>query len=278
LEGDNSMKKFLSTTWSVLKYILIYLGATIIVGIIAGIFLGIKQGLNPNGPKLEELINQNVINITLVASIISLIFFIILIRYEHKNFIKYIGYKKITVKNGLLTLLTIVGLSFFSGSLVNLLIEYFPKYQEVSDTMGNSLNNPIGLASIIILIPAFEEIFFRGIIFKELSARIKFIPSVIISALIFAIFHGNMLQGIYTFIFGIITALVYTWTKSIWTNTLAHIVYNLCGTIVVSPIVYYTSKFSIIYIILGGLVCAFGVYRLYKDNCINEETTTYLEA
>jgi membrane protease YdiL (CAAX protease family) len=278
LEGDNSMKKFLSTIWSVLKYILIYFAGTIIAGFIIGILLGIKYASNPTGPSLQELINQNVINITLAASIISLIFFIILIKYEHKNFIKYVGYKKITVRNGLLTLLTIVGLSFFSGSLVNLLIEYFPKYQEVSDTMGNSLNNPIGIASIIILIPAFEEIFFRGIIFKELNVRIKLIPSVIISALIFALFHGNMLQGIYTFIFGIITALIYTWTKSLWTNTLAHIAYNLCGTFIVPVIVYYTSKFSIVYIVLGGLVCAFGVYSLYQDNCINEETTTSLEA
>jgi membrane protease YdiL (CAAX protease family) len=278
MEGDNLMKKFLSTTWSISKYILIYLASTLIVGMIGGILLGVKYALNPNGPSLQDLINQNAINITLLASILSLIFFIILIRYEHKSFINYMSYKSISIENGLLMLLIILGLSFFSVSFVSLLMDYFPKYKEVSDTLESSLNTPIGIASIIILIPAFEEIFFRGIIFKELKMRINFSASVIISALIFAIFHGNVLQGIYTFIFGIITALMYTWTKSLWTNTFAHITYNLLGSLIVPRIIFYTSKFTVLYIVLGGITCAFGVYKLYKDNNLADSDRSIIEA
>jgi membrane protease YdiL (CAAX protease family) len=126
------------------------------------------------------------------------------------------------------------------------------------------LVNVVGILLAVILIPIFEEIFFRGIIFNELRNRINPTASIIISSLIFALFHGNILQGIYTFMLGVLLSLVYTWTRSIWSIITMHITYNFLGTIVVPIIIYYTEFFTVGYLIIGGALTTALSYLMYK--------------
>lgn len=88
--------------------------------------------------------------------------------------------------------------------------------------------------------------------------------SIIIQALIFALAHGNVKQGVYTFVLGIITATVYIWTKSIWSNIVIYITFNLFGSIAIPEIIYYTKSFIIVYIILGVVIMLLSLTRLYK--------------
>lgn len=71
-------------------------------------------------------------------------------------------------------------------------------------------------------------------------------------AIIFDLAHGNVKQGVYTFLLGIIiTAAVYVWTKSIWSNIAIHITFNLFGSLPI-PDVLYNKVSVVIYIILGN--------------------------
>lgn len=255
------MKRFFSIVWSVLRYILIYLGCAILAGMLAGIYFAIAYMADQ--VKITQAMQRNVIQLTGLISLLSLIFFLIVIKYCHKSIKGFLQFRKMALTDGFYCVGITTAFSFFSISLINLLLNMFPGYMGISDTIQTSMMTPVGIILIIVLIPIFEEIFFRGIIFNELRSRINFTAAIIIEALIFALFHGNILQGIYTFMLGIILALVYTWTRSIWSNITVHITYNLLGSIVIPFIIYFTRIFIIGYLVIGGLVTLFLLRRMY---------------
>ena len=56
------------------------------------------------------------------------------------------------------------------------------------------------------IIPAAEELVFRGMVFLRLRKRYSFAVSAWVSAGVFGLYHGNLLQGIYGFVMGWILA------------------------------------------------------------------------
>ncbi len=77
------------------------------------------------------------------------------------------------------------------------------------------------------LAPAFaEEIMFRGVVFTNLRPFGKTI-AVLGSAVTFALMHQNVGQFFYTFVAGIVMALIYEATGSIWGGVFLHMFNNL---------------------------------------------------
>jgi uncharacterized protein len=70
--------------------------------------------------------------------------------------------------------------------------------------------------------PLTEEIFFRGFIFAGLIPRWSVPGAMIISALIFSVFHVSLGVLIPIFITGFLLAWLYRQTGSLWTSILAH--------------------------------------------------------
>jgi uncharacterized protein len=70
--------------------------------------------------------------------------------------------------------------------------------------------------------PLTEEIFFRGFIFAGLIPRWSVPRAMIISALIFSVFHLSLGVLIPIFITGFLLAWLYRQTGSLWTSILAH--------------------------------------------------------
>jgi membrane protease YdiL (CAAX protease family) len=82
-----------------------------------------------------------------------------------------------------------------------------------------------------LLVPFLEEIIFRGVVFDRLRKTTKLPVALVLQALIFGISHLNVLQGTYTFVFGIAVGLIYLWSGSIWAAVAVHIAYNLTSVI-----------------------------------------------
>lgn len=98
-------------------------------------------------------------------------------------------------------------------------------------TLINSSDIWLNLVLISIIGPIFEEIFFRKFLIDrtiKYGARV----SIILSAVIFGFFHGNLSQLFYAFLLGGFFAYVYIKTgRIIYTITL-HIIVNLMGSVV----------------------------------------------
>ena len=90
----------------------------------------------------------------------------------------------------------------------------------------------IALIATSLIAPVAEELIFRGVSYTMLRDAIplKRGVSILISgfavSLAFGIYHGNILQGIYTFLFSILLIAVYEKTGSIWGAILAHAGFN----------------------------------------------------
>ncbi|MFN2987262.1 lysostaphin resistance A-like protein, partial [Escherichia coli] len=87
---------------------------------------------------------------------------------------------------------------FLSGILTKII----PSYGEVVNQLNVASKSALQLVIAIILIPIYEEIVFRGIIFGYLRKNFNIIVAILVQALIFGIMHLNLVQGIYTFILG----------------------------------------------------------------------------
>ncbi len=74
-----------------------------------------------------------------------------------------------------------------------------------------------------------EEVFFRGFLGRGLLARYGVVVGVLLTSLIFALFHIDPVQVCYTFVIGIVFHLVYSWTRTLWGPVLVHISFNVMG-------------------------------------------------
>lgn len=66
---------------------------------------------------------------------------------------------------------------------------------------------PFILLIFAVFTPFVEEMVFRGILYTGLRSRYKFLPSVLLSAALFGLYHGELIQGVYAFCMGLLLGL-----------------------------------------------------------------------
>lgn len=132
---------------------------------------------------------------------------------------------------------------FALGAAFNLLVSYvleffwglFPEDWIESATTVNALLDTdfhwlFLLLSVGIATPIAEEVIFRHGFCRTLSKG-NVSLSIILSALIFGIAHGNWIQGTYTFILGLMCAIVLLNTDNLWYPILIHMGLNVTTVI-----------------------------------------------
>ena len=116
-------------------------------------------------------------------------------------------------------------------------------YEMPNDLFGTVYDQPYAviLYMSMALAPAFaEEFLFRGVIFTQLRPFGRW-QAILISAGLFALMHQNIGQIIYTFAAGIVLALMYELTDSIWCGVICHLINN---EIAVATEVLYYGRFG----------------------------------
>ena len=109
----------------------------------------------------------------------------------------------------------------------------FPASEEsYQETLQALSKTPIiTLLQICVLAPIIEEILMRGYLLGGLSSGYGNIVALLVSSLLFALLHFNMVQTFSTFISGIVLGLLYLKTDSIFCCILAHAGYNFISYI-----------------------------------------------
>jgi hypothetical protein len=108
--------------------------------------------------------------------------------------------------------------------------------------LGRPLDNPqldflipeglswVSAAGMVLLggvaAPFAEELVFRGVLYPLLRNRWGLWPGVLASSLIFAVIHGDIAVGVTAFVLGIILALVFEYSRSLWSAVLVHALNN----------------------------------------------------
>lgn len=129
-------------------------------------------------------------------------------------------------ENGIIILLTII-LGVSAALACNIGLSYVDfsslseTYREVSE-MQYSVSVPVGILVYGIITPIAEELVFRGIVFRRIERYFTTTIGIIISAFIFGIYHGNLVQGVYGFLLGILIAVCYAQFDHILIPVLFH--------------------------------------------------------
>lgn len=136
-----------------------------------------------------------------------------------------------SIKSVSIDILWIVGIVLVALFL-NYLFSFFQITQSSQTYLhaAKSLNDGVLLFKIlsnVLLIPAVEEILYRGIICNQLMQWMHPAAAILLSALMFGILHFNPVQFLYALGVGILLGLSYYKTKRLYVPYLGHALANL---------------------------------------------------
>lgn len=120
------------------------------------------------------------------------------------------------------------GLSTLIAGLIGSALGRTPENALASLLVGSNLR--IIFFFVVILAPVMEETIFRKILIDK-SVRYGERNAVLLSALVFALFHMNLFQFFYAFGIGIVLAYIYVRTRKIRYSMLLHMLINFQGSV-----------------------------------------------
>jgi len=106
-----------------------------------------------------------------------------------------------------------------------------PLFNEVNDMITSS-GFLVQTAAACIVVPAAEELLFRGLIFRRVKFSYGAGAGIVISAVLFGIYHGNWTQGIYAGLLGLLLAWAYQQTGAILVPILMHAFSNFTSLLI----------------------------------------------
>lgn len=157
------------------------------------------------------------------------------------------------------------GISILTSSLLQISYLVFPSiieaYSEMMEDLGLTDASLFAVLSTVILAPISEELVFRGITLS-LARRFtkRFWLANIIQAVLFGVAHGNLVQGLYAFILGMILGYVYKSYNNILVPMICHLLYNIMGGYFVDVVFGNTEELMILRFFVATLVAAIAVY------------------
>lgn len=129
--------------------------------------------------------------------------------------------------------------------------------------------------SVVIFGPISEELLFRGIIHNSIKKVCNPYVAIVLSGLIFGIWHGEFVQTVYTTFFGIVLAVVYEYSGSLWVPIGMHILNNFTSTL--PPALDTTSTYLLITrieeisLLPTILLLIYMIYAIHKKEKENHE-------
>lgn len=136
---------------------------------------------------------------------------------------------------------------------LNMLIFLFNLNGDTAD-----LNIYLAILSSGIIGPILEEMLFRYVFLNRLRNFFTTRNAILLSSLVFALLHGNIITMIYAFIMGFIFAYVYVKYDNIKVSIMCHIGAN--------TIVIFLTSFNIWILLLGLFGVWISIYLILRDN------------
>lgn len=117
------------------------------------------------------------------------------------------------------------------------------------------------LVASLVLAPVGEESLIRGIAYPELRKHWSPLAAAFVTALVFALLHGNLVQIVLTIPLGVLLALVYEACRRLWPVIIMHVTFNLASTFVPKGVIEQISTplFVVPFAALGVVIVYFGM-------------------
>lgn len=173
---------------------------------------------------------DNIVLITVLSAFIGIPFFLLLMRRDKLKNRIYVYNNELRwnyIRYGWIILGSIV-MCVALNNIITLsnLEELSHSYEETAQALY-SISIPLQIIGLGVIVPIFEELLYRGVIYNRLKVNHTKYFAIVISAIIFGTMHGNLVQMIYAFVLGMVFAWLYEVYKSMWAPILAHMCMNL---------------------------------------------------
>lgn len=183
-----------------------------------GIIITVNNYLDFAAEVQEGVLKQS-LYITAIAAILTLLIY----QIKYRNII----YMKDEIRKVNNTYIYVVFLGMTASIALSRFLSLFPiddilgNYEEIQKTLfgGNLLMEILTLALIV---PILEEILFRGLVYGRLRKYSTKNMAAIFSSILFAVYHMNLLQGVYAFILGLLLVFVYERYQSVLAAVILH--------------------------------------------------------
>ena len=139
--------------------------------------------------------------------------------------------RKVTIKLVMLMVLLGFLVQIAASFVLTLVLDMMPS---VADDYMSGLESllqitPAMIFRVCVVFPILEEIIFRGIVIRIMYRFAPFAVANVCQALVFAIYHGNIVQGVYAFLLGLFIGYVLKLTRNIVYVFVLHMSINLLG-------------------------------------------------
>lgn len=185
--------------------------------------------------ELMQFVNEKIIRADFLLSVtaIATLYTLVIGFFWYKKWKpeKDFGWKQaINVK--LITALALLGISLqiLISMCLNVVFPLLP--QGMTDQYSSLMETLIGgnpwlsILTTVVLAPLAEELLFRGVTLKKAQKVMPFLTANIIQAALFGVYHGNLIQGTYAFLLGLILGFTAEYFHSIWASILLHAFVN----------------------------------------------------
>lgn len=264
--------------WRVIYPILIHLGISMAVSIAFSMFFIWKvisgTDLSNNYDVVEKINSSTLYQLILTSVLSGVITFFLYRKDQQRRKAGFLGQGEDFVWSPPVIWFSVIILAIAGSQMLNDLIlvfrlnEIFPYYSQMTD--DTMTGQPVWLLFLTVglLAPAAEELIFRGLVFRRMKDFMNPWAAIILSALLFGIYHGNMIQFLYASLMGILLAVIYHRTGTLWTSILAHVVANLWSLFGNS---WWSSMWAkipfgfILGFVIELLLCVIPVYWIFAD-------------
>ena len=154
-----------------------------------------------------------------------------------------------------------LGTATLLNMLTSVLIPFEDSAYETVDEALAAPNLAVQIVVVGIIGPICEELIYRGLIYRRIRDYLGVYWAAVLSGVLFGISHGNLTQGVFTALFGIVLALIYEHYGSMKANITAHITNNVYACVAsyipfISHNEYMAAAWELLLLTLGALVCA----------------------
>lgn len=156
-----------------------------------------------------------------------------------------------------------IAIQFALSVALTTLLPLFPKvmesYSEIMNTLGSE--SVLMIICVCLLAPIGEELIFRGLTFRIMKKGIPWQAALIVQALLFGVYHLNLVQGIYAALLGLLLGYCAHRYGSVLPGILLHMAVNSSSYLV--GLVLTDSMELVPMIIVGVVALAAAIGFLY---------------
>lgn len=186
--------------------------------------------------KVMDVVMPQAMTLTLISSILTLLILGLVFLIRKKNFLEETSIRSMPVSGIVPVALAAVGFNIVVSKLLQIIPfpeSWIESYQQNSSMIGAG-NMAVAWIATVIVAPILEEIVFRGLIYTRLKQGMAAVAAAVIASLLFALSHGTIVWGIYTFLLSMILIWTFERFQSLTANICFHFFFNLTGMVLSS--------------------------------------------